>query len=199
MKDIAKRLGQVFATISQVFTTMSVSLGMGKHIDDLSNQNITMSLKFIWFAQSTQLFVICMGKLAVVAYLTTINGPSYAKTKRALLWTIGSLQLAAGIVNIIIIFSQCSPAAKLWNENLKGSCNGRLRNKDFAYFTGSKYNEAPCPTDTLLNFPGLSASSDIFLVIFPIFIFWNLRMRLTRKITLCVLFAFGTVYASHIS
>lgn len=143
---------QLLAITSQVFTTLSVSRGMGKHIGTLSSENIVMSLKYSWLAQSVQLFVICIGKLAVVAYLTTIYGPSYAKLKRALLWTIGSLQLAAGIVNITIIFTQCSPAAKLWNEDLKGSCNGRLRNQDFAYFTGSRYNGAAFHTHPLLKF-----------------------------------------------
>ena len=124
---------------------------MGKHVDALSSQDIIMSLKYVWFAQCVQLLVICLGKLAVVAYLAIFHGPSDAKIKRALLWTIGSVQLAAGVVNIIIIFTQCSPMAKLWNEALEGSCNGRLRNQDFAYFTGSTYSGAAYPTTTLLK------------------------------------------------
>lgn len=99
--------------ISQVLTTLSVSWGMGKHVNALSSQDIIMSLKFIWLAQCAQILVVCLGKVAVVAYLATFHGPSYAKIKRALLWTVGSVQLAAGVVNVIIIFTQCSPVAKL--------------------------------------------------------------------------------------
>ena len=108
-QDIANRPRQLLAIINQVLTTLSISWGMGKHVDTLSSQDIIMSLKYIWFAQCTQLLVICLGKLAVVAYLATFHGPSYTKIKRALLWTIGSVQFAAGVVNIIIIFTQCSP------------------------------------------------------------------------------------------
>ena len=104
-----------------------------------------MSLKYSWVAQSTNLFVTSLGKVAVVAYIATIQGPSNAKPKRLLLWGVGSLEMVVGIVTIIIIFTQCTPVAKLWNETLQGSCNGRQLNEKFAIFGGGRYTSAAYP------------------------------------------------------
>ena len=104
----------------------------------LSTEQIVLSLKFTWLALPLELLVICMGKLAVCAYLATIHGPKHATLKRTFLWTIGSLQFLTGIITIVLIYIQCSPVAKLWNDSLIGSCRGRLRNEYFAYFQGSE-------------------------------------------------------------
>ncbi|KAF6230883.1 hypothetical protein HO173_010999 [Letharia columbiana] len=85
-----------------------------------------------------QLFANTTGKIAVVTYLTTIQGPSHAKTKLAYLWTLGSLQIASINLLIAFILAQCSPLQELWNEAIPGTCNGRIRNQNFAFFQGSK-------------------------------------------------------------
>ena len=136
-----------------------------------------------------------MAKVAVIAYLATIHGPSYARLKRAFIWIASIIQIAAVLVLIIVIFLQCQPVARLWNESLPGSCTGRLRNENYAYFQACKLYFISCSTgeDQTLIYIGLGAFYDIMLAVYPIFLFWNLKMAMAKKVVLCVLFSFGVV------
>lgn len=41
---------------------------------------------------------------------------------------------------------------------------------------------------------GLSAFSNLFLSLYPTLIFWNLQMRTSKKVALCLLFGTGVVF-----
>ncbi len=129
---------QLVIIASQVFTTLSVYYGMGQHLESLAPVQIMYSLKWSWMAQIFQLLANTTGKIAVGIYLMTFSGTSNAKAKRAFLWTLCGLQAASIIVLIAFILAQCSPLPKLWNEAIPGTCNGRTRNRNFAFFQGSK-------------------------------------------------------------
>ena len=111
---------------------------MGRHINTLNSQQRTLGLKFSWMSQSLHLLAICTGKIGAATYLAVLHGPSHTRFNRAFLWTIGTILLLSEIANIIIIFKVCSPVAKLWDESLPGSCNGRRLNEYFAYGSGSR-------------------------------------------------------------
>ena len=89
-------------------------------------------------AQMLQVVANTTGKIAVVIYIREILERAYTKPQCIFLWTIGVLQVTTIIILEILILTQCSPVAKLWNEALLGSCNGRVRNKHFALFHGSE-------------------------------------------------------------
>lgn len=130
---------QLVIIASQVFTTLSVYYGMGQHLQSLAPVQIMYSLKWSWMAQIFQLLANTTGKIAVISYLNHISGPSYAKAQSVFLWTLCWLQVASIIVLIAFILAQCSPLQKLWNEAIPGTCNGRIRNRNFAFGQGSKY------------------------------------------------------------
>ena len=125
---------------SQVFTTLSVYHGIGRHVENLDPAQIMYSLKWSWIAQILQLCANTAGKVAVMMYLTLtiFHGPIHARANLIYLWTLGLLQIASTIVLIAFILTQCSPLQKLWDEGIPGSCSGRTRNEDFAFFQGSK-------------------------------------------------------------
>ncbi|CAF9939679.1 hypothetical protein IMSHALPRED_001592 [Imshaugia aleurites] len=164
--------------VSQVFTQISVHYGMGTHIDALTPNAIVLALKYCWVAQPFQLLALAVGKIAAVTYLATFRGPRNANIKLTLLWIVGLVQLFSCIVILGFIYSQCSPMPKLWNEEIPGTCNGRTRNVYMAYLDGS-----------------LSAFSNLFLSLYPTLIFWNLQMRTSKKVALCLLFGTGVVAA----
>lgn len=111
---------------------------MGQHLKSLDPVQVMYSLKWSWMAQILQLFANTTGKVAVITYLATIHGPYHARAKLAYLWTLGSLQIASIIILTVLILAQCSPVPKLWNEAVPGTCNGRIRNQNFAFFQGGK-------------------------------------------------------------
>ncbi|KAL8831346.1 MAG: hypothetical protein Q9170_005339 [Blastenia crenularia] len=173
----------VFALIiaSQISTDLAVHYGMGQHVGSLDPMQIMYTLKWSWIAQILQLIANTGGRLAVIAYLTTIQGPTHPKAKRGFLGTLAMLQLSSIVVLVAIILAQCAPLEKLWNERLPGTCNGRIRNRNFAFFQG-----------------GLSALTDILLVVYPMVLFWSLQLKTTKKVALSALFGCGILVDMYV-
>jgi hypothetical protein len=114
------------------------------------------------------------------------------------LYFIGVTTVLFNAITSILIFAQCSPAAKLWDDDLAGSCNKRSLNQDFAFFQGSK-SACPRMRQLLLDFllmmkPGWSSFCDAALALYPITVFWKLQLNFKLKIGLCVLMGVGLMY-----
>lgn len=166
---------------------------MGTHIAALAPNSIVLALKYCWVAQPFQLLAIAFGKIAIVTYLATIHGPRNANVKLAFLWIIGLVQLLSCFIILGFIYSQCSPMPKLWNNEIPGTCNGRTRNVYMAYTDGSESNIARARGSSADPI-GLSAFSNLCISLYPTLIFWNLQMKIAKKITLCLLFGTGIVF-----
>ena len=136
---LSHRQPQLAIVASQICTTLSVHHGMGQHVGTLGAPQIVLAIEWIWLAQILQLIANTTGKIAVITYLATIHGPSHHRSKLVLLWSLGSLQIASIVILIAFILAQCSPLQKLWNDVIPGTCNGRVRNQNFAFFQGSEW------------------------------------------------------------
>ena len=111
---------------------------MGQHMASLETVQIVSTLKWSWIAQILNLIADTGGRLAAMAYLTTIQGPTHPRAKARFLGTLCIVQVASVIAIVAIILAQCSPIKKLWDEARPGTCNGRTRNRDFGYFQGGE-------------------------------------------------------------
>lgn len=191
---------QLLVIVSQIFTQISVHYGMGTHIDALTPNAVVLALKYCWVAQPFQLLALAFGKIAAVTYLATIHGPRNANIKLAFLWIVGLVQLLSGIVILGFIYSQCSPMTKLWNVEIPGTCNGRARNVYMAYLDGSESTIALAhgPRNDA-EYLGLSAFSNLCISLYPTLIFWNLQMKTTKKVVLCLLFGTGVMFVRNMN
>lgn len=129
---------QAIAIASLVFLTLSVNFGLGQHISALSPDQILLSIKWSWANQILAIFAIAFGKLAIVAFLQQIHGPE-DRRKAIFLWVVALSNLVINGITVGMIMTQCSPREKLWNQTLPGTCDGRLRNQNTAYFQGSTF------------------------------------------------------------
>ncbi|KAL8637262.1 MAG: hypothetical protein Q9228_005451, partial [Teloschistes exilis] len=166
----------LLALAGQVLITLAVHWGLGRHMEGLNPEEIRMTMTYIWQAQPIQLLANTAGKVSIAALLVTLHGPKFAKSKTIFIWTLAAISTIFVIIAIVMIYAQCSPVAKLWHESLPGSCDGRNRNQTFAYVQGV-----------------VSSIVDLALAVYPIFLFWDLRIQLLKKLILSVLFAFGIV------
>ncbi|KAL8651017.1 MAG: hypothetical protein Q9226_004900 [Calogaya cf. arnoldii] len=135
-----------------------------------------MTMTYIWHAQPLQLLANASGKLAIATLLVTLHGPKFAKAKSIFIWTLVATQTVIVIIAIAMIYAQCVPVEKLWKVSRRGKCDGRARNEKWAYLQG-----------------GVSSTVDLALAIYPIVLFWDLRIKALKKLMLSVLFAFGIV------
>ncbi|KAL9627819.1 MAG: hypothetical protein Q9204_006310 [Flavoplaca sp. TL-2023a] len=173
--------GLLLGLAGQVLITYSVNWGLGRHFEGLNLRQIEMTMTYIWHAQPLQLLANASGKLAIASLLVTLHGPKFAKAKSIFIWTLVATQTIVVIVAIAMIYAQCDPVKKLWKVSLPGVCDGRERNEKWAYLQG-----------------GVSSTVDLSLAIYPIVLFWDLRIQTLKKLILSVLFAFGIVYVDHV-
>ncbi|KAJ5152604.1 uncharacterized protein N7482_009082 [Penicillium canariense] len=155
----------VFAFASAILLTIAIGYGIGAHQVQLTADQIIAAVKWSWFDQILGIFAIGTGKLAIVAFLHQIHGPEH-RGRLIFLWTVGVSNVLINCVTIGMIMTQCSPRQKLWDDRLPGSCDGRLRNQNTAYFQGTLY---------------------------PVVFFWNVRINIRVKIGLCVLMGLGII------
>jgi hypothetical protein len=129
---------QVVAIISAIFLAIGIKYGIGTHEAQLTSDQIVAATKWSWMNQTVGIFAIGTGKLALVAFLQQIHGPDH-RGRVAFLWGVAISNLILNCITIGMIMTQCSPRGKLWNGDIAGTCDGRIRNQNMAYFQGSQY------------------------------------------------------------
>ncbi|KAL8734428.1 MAG: hypothetical protein Q9181_003208 [Wetmoreana brouardii] len=93
-------------------------------------------MTYIWQAQPLQLVANTTGKISIAALLVTLHGPRYARTKSIFIWSLATVQSIICVIGIAMIYAQCNPVAKLWQDPSPENCHGRTRNQNFAYAQG---------------------------------------------------------------
>lgn len=162
---------------STIFLTVSINYGLGEHVDadTLLPEQISAAIKWSWINQALGIFAIALGKLAIVAFLQQIHGPEH-RGRVLMLWGVAISNLLINSITIGMIYTQCSPRRRLWNDAIPGSCDGRRRNQTTAYFQGS-----------------WSVFCDLILALYPVAFFWKVRLSMRIKVGLCLLMGLGII------
>lgn len=101
---------------------VSVHYGLGNHQKLLSPENIVKTNFWSWIAQVLAIIDLVIARIAVIAFLMTIQKGTRSKSKY-LLYGVGGIQALINFIEIILIFKQCTPTEKLWNYELPGRCD----------------------------------------------------------------------------
>ncbi|MCJ1277470.1 hypothetical protein MMC21_005283 [Puttea exsequens] len=165
----------VVSLFGQIALTVSVRWGIGNHSDVLRPDQVQHAIEWSWIGQIVTLLSTGFGKIAIIAFLLRIQEGTH-KYKGWFLHFVGWSNMVLNIIQVILILLQCSPTPKLWNNNLPGTCEHRIRTNKAGYFRGS-----------------YSALGDLILAIYPIVVFWNLQMSKKLKIGLCLLMSGGVI------
>lgn len=169
---------------------------MGRHIDELSHDQIVAALKWGWVFQLLAIAASMLGKLAIMAFLIQIRGRH--KSKPWLLIVLGVLIAAVNITVMGTILGQCQPMEKLWDNSIEGTCvPGREVNQNYSFFQASwspwmalAAGWYGCIAADTFG-PGFNAAADAVLATYPVHLFWRLQMKLRIKIALSVLMGLG--------
>ncbi|KAL6716688.1 hypothetical protein ACLMJK_006256 [Lecanora helva] len=164
----------VFNSISY---TVAARFGAGNHEDNLTEHDFSTAMHWIWVGNATTLISISFGKIAVVAFLLTIQGMTH-KTRRNLLYFLCASTVLLNLTTVIIIFLQCNPPRKLWEPDLPGNCDIEKVNGVMGYICGA-----------------YGAFVDFALAIYPVFLIHNLQIGKRMKIGISTLMAAGVFSA----
>ncbi|KAM5447045.1 hypothetical protein MaudCBS49596_006226 [Microsporum audouinii] len=165
-----------FCLISYVLTVAfsalmikSYTLGIGRHLWDTPPLWVPYALKYFTFAQYVYLTLTATIKLTFLFFYRRVFSP---QTLSNILITSGITFVAISHAAILFatVFS-CSPIARAWNLAIPGRC---INPTILPYLSGA-----------------LSSSTDLYVLILPIYPVWNLNMPLRRKIKLLGVFGLG--------
>lgn len=131
---------KAIAIIAEVTGTIAVNFAIGKHISTLSPDAIAEGLEYVWISQILFVAGMALGKCAIVAFLLQIRGPHEPRAGPIILWIIAISNIFVNGITILFILLQCQPVERLWDERISGTCNGRERNQNFAFFQGSQHS-----------------------------------------------------------
>ncbi|KNG82020.1 hypothetical protein ANOM_010257 [Aspergillus nomiae NRRL 13137] len=166
----------IFGIASMALITVGAAYGVGTPSATLTYNDDRNALLFGWTSQAVSLIAIGLGKVALVVFIEHLQEYE-TKSKRAFLWFIAGSNFIVNVIAAILVFLQCSPAKKLWDEQIPGRCPGRKRVQIFGYI------QAP-----------YSAFCDFALAVYPVLIFRKVQaFSLRQKIGLSVLMGLGIV------
>lgn len=135
-------------------------------------RDVTTALKWSSIAAPIGIFSGLCTRLSICLFLLRIF-----RTKREWRWGLYAVMVFATAViipTIVSLLAQCSPVQKLWDPLLPGSCWSPRTVIDIGYFNG-----------------GASVLCDWILATLPIVFMWNVQMRFTVKIGICILMGLG--------
>jgi hypothetical protein len=123
--------------------TLGVEYGLGDHMSDLqmfAPEFIPVALFYRWIFSTVAILALGLGKLAIIGYLIFIQGKTldakpYHKWFMYFL-AASNLLLCTGMIPML--WTQCTPTAKLWDSKIVGQCLGRWRYEICGYFWSSK-------------------------------------------------------------
>ena len=154
--------------------TAEVVYGTGRHYETLDSLQKVMAVKLNWISQPFAIFSCGVGKISIALLLLRIMPKS--KIRERFLYILITLLLIINTICVAFIFGQCSPARKLWEPSIKGSCLKPYVQQDVGFFQSS-----------------FSAFSDFLLALFPLVIIYNLQMKLAVKVGLGCAMSLGLV------
>ncbi|CAD6594347.1 MAG: hypothetical protein ASARMPREDX12_008697 [Alectoria sarmentosa] len=152
----------------------AVHFGLGSHQETLSPESARQALEFLWIYQPVQVTSTIIARISVAIFVIRLF-PTKKAMKKFLI-TLTTFNAAVGIAGFTLIFTQCSPPQKLWNDKVEGHCINSDIQRDMAMFKAS-----------------ISAFSDLATAVWPITIVWTLHMKLQGKVFLGTLFALTLV------
>ncbi|KAI5249430.1 hypothetical protein E4T43_00910 [Aureobasidium subglaciale] len=165
----------VSALISIIFISVACYHGIANHLDNIDPKDLPTGNLFSWLADTFFILSSGTGKLAVIALLFHVQGPT-KRNGRRFLWFIGGSDMFWSIFQMIFLWFQCKPIHKLWHQEIAGSCLLTTAIVKVGIFVG-----AWC------------AACDFVLAFYPIFLFWKLETSWKIRVGLCLLFCGGAV------
>ncbi|KAK2059006.1 hypothetical protein LY76DRAFT_482545, partial [Colletotrichum caudatum] len=171
--------------ISVSINTYIVSLGFGRHISTISDQN----------KDTINLFTILVATFGILA--TTLSKTSFALMlyriiinewlKHLLIFIIVTINISMNLV-WIFGFAKCTPLAKVWNSSVPGKCWDKTRLVKYQSFTACR--SGPIIDMIIADY---SASLDFVLAFLPWPILMGAALRRRERLGLAVAMSLGAI------
>ncbi|KAI3583831.1 hypothetical protein IWW34DRAFT_817285 [Fusarium oxysporum f. sp. albedinis] len=164
----------ICAILSNIFVTMSVYWGNGKHFDVLSLEQKQNTIKWMMAAYVPGIETLGFPKLAVIALLARLLMPG--RIHLVVLWSMGIICCLSLTAMVTTLLLQCSPPRALWTLTMPRDCLAPSKLEGLAFWASS-----------------ISAFLDFYLAVYPAITLWKLLMPLKKKLILSLALGMGVV------
>ena len=103
----------------------------------LSPENALKALEFQWIFQPVQVVSGIFSRVSVAIMVIRLF-PSKKALKNFLI-ALTALNVIVGVSGLVLIFTQCTPSRKLWDQSVTGHCLDSNIQKDLAIFKACEY------------------------------------------------------------
>ena len=188
---------QTLALTSAILATIAINHGLGMDINAIeTHHDRLMALKYLTIAPNPSIMSVGVGKISIVLLLHRLMGVSMTRLNFYLLWTLMFITVCLTIGAVVVVMAFCIPAQAIWDKSVSGNCMD-VRTQLGVGMTqccqlSLEYPRVKSQTAIqVLTMLGFNAFTDLFLGLFPIYIFYDLQMPLRRKIGLTMLMGVG--------
>lgn len=127
---------QILCLGNSVFCTISVHWGLGRHIQLLEPEQISMSIKYVYLCEFFSIMAPCFGRISYAFLLLQLVPPS--KWPKRCLWFVIGLQFVVDVGTVVVSSAQCQPIYEFWGPNPKAHCWNSKVQQHTGYFQGCK-------------------------------------------------------------
>ena len=166
-------------------TSASVSHGLGRHVVHLQPHQISNTL---YLSAILQPFSYVLPKLAVVMLIIKLMGPK--KPRIWFLFSIFTILAIASALCAIFVFVQRDPPSHFWNPTEPAKCWPPNVLKNLTVFAGCE-SFISKRLGSVIKRLAWSAFVDLSLALFPMTVFWNLKIKGSRKIGIFTIMGLG--------
>ncbi|KAK3487188.1 hypothetical protein B0T13DRAFT_521415 [Neurospora crassa] len=170
---------QFCAVLSNIFVTISVSWGNGRHFADLNLEQKENTIKWMMAAYFPGIETLGFPKLAVIALLVRLLVPS--RLHPIVLWSMGTICCLSLTAMVMTLLLQCTPTQALWALTMPHNCLAPELLEGLAYWAST-----------------CSAFLDFYLAIYPATVLWKLQMHTKKKLALCCALGMGLVIEGNL-
>ncbi|PYI36778.1 hypothetical protein BP00DRAFT_385678 [Aspergillus indologenus CBS 114.80] len=161
------------ALVCSSLVQVGIKYGLGKHLTDIADEEARIqAFKYTVIAPNFSVISTTTGKISVVIFLLRLMGQAATPSKRWFLYALTIVSIIWNTLAIVAIIGFCRPAEKIWRPETPGNCFSL----GFQLVLG-------------ISQAAFNAFADLALAIFPIAVFWHVRLPL--KIKLGVLAVMG--------
>ncbi|KAL3423127.1 hypothetical protein PVAG01_04874 [Phlyctema vagabunda] len=155
------------------------TLGLGHHIITFTAEQLKQFLFFWMLGQIVYIITTIVLKTCISVFLLRI---AVSRMSRNIIYGTTGLYLLLGAFFGINIIVQCTPVSFQWDKSIAGgSCRSTSTFATAAYVNGA-----------------ISATTDLFYALFPIYLIWNLQMDRSVKISVSLILGLG-VFSSSVA
>ena len=163
-----------------------VFYGLGRHLHYLSPYQYAHYLKFDYLDWIQVFVTLAISKISICQFLLRLS--KFDRLRRFLQGLIAVIILTHIPLTLIMIF-QCNPVQKYWNQSLPGSCLSKPTVEKVIIAQGGMCSGKI--VRILLILQVISIVTDFIGAAFPMFLIWNVDIRLRSKVALCLLMGLG--------